>query len=53
MNEPLEGSLEVRNLHDPRIEEWRRKTLREEAPLVSTLFEVSGWRRCERGLAGS
>jgi hypothetical protein len=32
MNEQLEGSLKVRNLHDPRIEEWRRKALREEAP---------------------
>jgi hypothetical protein len=47
------SKLEVRSLHDSRVEEWRRKALGEHAPLVPTLFEVgeseevrawTGWR---------
>jgi hypothetical protein len=40
------SKLEVRSLHDPRVEEWRRKALGEDAPLVPTLFEVG---ESERG----
>jgi hypothetical protein len=47
------SKLEVRSLHDPRVVEWRRKALGEDAPLIPTLFEVgeseevrawTGWR---------
>ena len=49
----LAGKLEVLSLREPRVEEWRKKTLGEDAPLVPTLFEVkesgvvrgwTGWR---------
>lgn len=40
IEEQLTGRLEVRNLCDPRVEEWRKKTLGENAPLAPTLFEV-------------
>lgn len=36
----LSGRLEVRNLLDPRVEEWRKKTLGANTPLTPTLFEV-------------
>jgi hypothetical protein len=38
----LTGRLEVLSLHDPRVEEWRKRTLGDDAPLVPTLFEVRG-----------
>jgi murein DD-endopeptidase MepM/ murein hydrolase activator NlpD len=38
----LTGRLEVLSLHDPRVEEWRKRALGDDAPLVPTLFEVSG-----------
>ena len=49
----LAGKLEVLSLRETRVEEWRKKTLGEDAPLVPTLFEVresgvvrawTGWR---------
>lgn len=42
IEERLSGRLEVLSLHDPRVEEWRKRTLGEGAPLVPTLFEVRG-----------
>jgi murein DD-endopeptidase MepM/ murein hydrolase activator NlpD len=52
IGERLSGKLEILSLHDPQVEEWRKKTLGEEAPLIPTLFEVkepevrawTGWR---------
>lgn len=53
IEEQLAGKLEVLSLREPRLEEWRKKTLGEDAPLVPTLFEVresgvvrawTGWR---------
>ena len=42
IEERLAGRLEVLNLREPRVEEWRRKALGEDAPLAPTLFEVRG-----------
>lgn len=42
IEERLAGKIEVLSLHEPRVEEWREKTLGEDAPLVPTLFEVRG-----------
>ncbi len=42
IGERLAGKIEVLSLHEPRVEEWREKTLGEDAPLVPTLFEVRG-----------
>jgi hypothetical protein len=38
----LAGKLEILSLHEPQAEEWRKKALGEDAPLVPTLFEVRG-----------
>lgn len=38
----LGGRLEVLSLHEPRVVEWREKTLGEGTPLTPTLFEVRG-----------
>lgn len=40
IEERLAGKLEVLSLREPRVEEWRKKTLGEDAPLTPTLFEV-------------
>ena len=42
IEEQLAGRLEILNLHEPRVEEWRKKTLGEASPLAPTLFEVTG-----------
>lgn len=55
IEEQLAGRLEVRNLRDPLVKEWRKKTLGEGAPLAPTLFEVRKDRDREevgRGPAG-
>lgn len=36
------SKLEVCSLHEPRVEEWRKKALGQDPPLVPTLFEVGG-----------
>ena len=38
----LAGRLEIRNLRDPLVQEWREKALGEDLPLAPTLFEVRG-----------
>ena len=40
VEEQLAGKLEVLSLREPPVEEWRNKTLDEDAPLVPTLFEI-------------
>ena len=42
IGERLAGRLEILSLREPQVEEWRKKTLGEDAPLVPTLFEVRG-----------
>jgi hypothetical protein len=53
IEEQLAGKLEVLSLREPRVAEWRKKTLGENTPLVPTLLEVresgvvrawTGWR---------
>lgn len=44
IDERVGGKLEVRSLHDPLLEKWRKETLGEDAPLAPTLFEVRGAR---------
>ncbi len=40
IEERLAGRLEVRNLREPLVQEWRKKALGEDLPLAPTLFEV-------------
>ncbi len=40
--ERLAGRLEVRNLREPLVREWRKKALGKDLPLAPTLFEVRG-----------
>ncbi|MDP8971949.1 MAG: hypothetical protein M3N45_01945, partial [Actinomycetota bacterium] len=40
VEEQLAGKLEVLSLREPPVEEWRKKTLGEDAHLVPTLSEV-------------
>ncbi len=42
IEERLAGKLEVLSLREPEVEEWRKKALGEDAPLVPTLFEIRG-----------
>jgi len=42
IEERLAGRLEVRNLREPLVQEWRKKALGEDLPLAPTLFEVRG-----------
>jgi murein DD-endopeptidase MepM/ murein hydrolase activator NlpD len=37
----LAGKLEVRNLREPRVEEWHREALGQDVPLAPTLFEIT------------
>ena len=48
IDKQLSGQLEVLSLHEPQVEEWRKKVLGEDAPLVPTLFEVRGGQQDEQ-----
>lgn len=38
----LDGKIEVRNLREPQVREWRRNALGEDAPWAPALFEING-----------
>ena len=42
IEEAAGGRLEVRSLHDPQVEHWRKQALGENAPWAPTLIEVEG-----------
>ncbi len=42
IEEAAGGRLEVRSLHDPQVEHWRKQALGENAPWAPTLIEVRG-----------
>lgn len=44
IGERVGGKLEVRSLHDPQVEKWRKEALGDGAPWTPTLFEVRGAR---------
>lgn len=52
IEEEVGDKLELRNLHDPQVEQWRKQALGKDAPWAPTLIEVSdevvkawtGWR---------
>lgn len=56
IKERLGNKLEVHNLRDPQVEQWRKIALEENAPWVPALFEINGtkvraWTGWRLGLA--
>ncbi len=56
IEEQVGDRLEIRSLHDPQVEYWRKQALGEDAPWAPTLVEVNGgevkaWTGLRMGLA--